>query len=145
MFIAPAQIKGQSQDCHGIGSRLLAGNCPRVLEVPPGHLARGVSALPRALFLSETRGGSSRLRGERAVWAAVRSGARSAPNVPVLRAHEDTSPEPRRRCNRCGGRGYITWHPHWDNGHEVCPVCHGSRTVVIRSEEGRSGNAAREV
>ncbi|SMO95982.1 hypothetical protein SAMN06265173_1316 [Thalassovita litoralis] len=29
-------------------------------------------------------------------------------------------------CPRCGGRGVIHWHPHWDNGHEPCPDCIGS-------------------
>lgn len=28
------------------------------------------------------------------------------------------------RCNVCSGRGYIQWHPYWDNGNDPCPACY---------------------
>lgn len=32
-------------------------------------------------------------------------------------------------CAPCRGRGYIQWHPHWDNGTDDCERCNGTGYV----------------
>lgn len=36
-------------------------------------------------------------------------------------------------CTTCNGRGYIQWHPHWDNGTDPCKACngHGVRNPTV--------------
>ncbi|WP_118136389.1 hypothetical protein [Oceanicella sp. SM1341] len=29
----------------------------------------------------------------------------------------------RRSCVHCRGRGFVSWHPRWDNGCMPCPTC----------------------
>lgn len=41
----------------------------------------------------------------------------------------------RKPCERCGGRGLIHWHPHWDRGHVPCPVCTEQKTEDQETEK----------
>ncbi|MBY5975004.1 hypothetical protein KUV28_21835, partial [Ferrimonas balearica] len=65
--------------------------------------------------------------------------ARSVSLSSTLRASETPCPagadgvsgSKKVRCDRCGGRGYTSWHPGWDNGCDPCPVCGGSGKVKV--------------
>lgn len=38
------------------------------------------------------------------------------------------------RCGPCGGKGYIQWHPHWDNGNDPCENCKRTGRVPLNPE-----------
>ncbi len=45
---------------------------------------------------------------------------------------EDWATQPaleQKRCGKCNGRGYIQWHPYWDNGNDPCDACNGKGSV----------------
>lgn len=31
------------------------------------------------------------------------------------------------RCPKCNGRGYVQWHPYWDNGNDPCDMCNPAK------------------